>query len=221
MDFSILSKSIKKSVEIFMRSPINFIAAAIITIIGSITVILAPPLNYGLIYMATKASRGDNPEIGDVFFALRSLNRFIRSWIYYLVLALITFLTAIVLTVIGFFSMYIMSKSSIWGLIAYLIIFILTILVFLVFTALFYGETIYVLDPSKSAIDAMKMSFVIAKENIVLTILAILITIILNIIGSMFLGILVLVTLPICTIFTIYVVKNLEPAVKDLADNID
>ena len=71
------------------------------------------------------------------------------------------------------------------------------------------------MTPSEGVVYAFKESFNIAKDNLVITIIACIVQYVLIFIGSILLGIGLLVTAPIALIFIAYVLKELKPDLKD------
>ncbi|MDY0266205.1 MAG: hypothetical protein RBQ94_00930 [Methanimicrococcus sp.] len=233
MDFDTITSSLKKGWEVFKDNAVAYVVGMIIIalIVGIVSVVasvlgvaaiipaitsgsftglglsfvvlfiaalvlfvLVSPLAFGVTYMGIKGSRGDKVEINDVFYAFRSKNLIIRSLIYVLVFGLIA------------------SILSLIPILGQLILIIVEIL-------LFYTAYIYVMTPSENIVYALKESFNVVKENLLITIIAFIVNIVLIMIGMILLGIGVLITAPIAMIFAITLLKELKPDLKDNSDN--
>lgn len=153
-----IEKILKDSWEIFQKNMVAYIIGALIAIFGSIIVITSPPLFYGLTYMAAKGARGETVEIADVFAGFKA-DKFIQSWILFLVLGIPIFIGFLLLIIPG-------------------------IIISIAFSILFlYALPLMVLKDA-SAIDALKESMEMAKADLQDTIILVVIFMILNAIGS-------------------------------------
>ncbi len=91
-----------KSFDVFKGNYVAFIVGSIIAVLGSIFIITAPPLVFGVFHMANKAIKGNRVEIADVF---KGFDYFITSWVM-AVVALVAITFGLVLLVIpGIFLM--------------------------------------------------------------------------------------------------------------------
>ena len=226
MDFDVITNSLKKGFDVWKDNLVAYIVAMIlIAIIGAVLfgiasvggafglvaaaaagsyagmglsfaamgvalllcLLIVGPLAYGLYFMAIKGTRGEKVKIGDVFYAFKSVSTYIRVLIFFIVYGLLMALFSII---------------PIIGSIIFMILFI-------------YTAYIYIMTPSEGIIYALKESFNVAKDNIVMTIVAVLVYYVLIFIGSLLFGIGLLVTAPIAWIFVAYVLKELKPGIKD------
>lgn len=69
---------VREGFAVFKVSWLSFILASVVVTIGSIFIITAPPLFFGLYHMSLKAQRGESVEVFDV---LKGFNYFVTSWI--------------------------------------------------------------------------------------------------------------------------------------------
>lgn len=155
-----------------------------------INVLVVGPLGYGFVYMGIKGARGDKVEIKDIFYAFKSLSGYIRSLIYIIIVGLIT---------------------GILGMIPFIGWLLSIIVAFL----LVYAMYIYIMTPSENIVYAIQESFNLVKDNLVETLVAYIVYMILIIIGAILLGIGLLVTAPMAMIFMVYIMKSLNPNIRD------
>lgn len=175
-----IEKLLKDSWEIFQKNIVAFIVAtlivmipsilaSIIPIVGLILFILLPALAYGLTSMAIKATKGETVEISDISVALKDNNKFIQSFILAIVGGILVVIGLILLIIPG-----------------------------LVLAVLFTYSMILLVIREYGAIDALKESVEIVKNNVGETILIVVIVAVLNIIG----GIIHISVIPIGTLLT-------------------
>ncbi|WNY24232.1 hypothetical protein MmiHf6_15620 [Methanimicrococcus hongohii] len=209
MDFNVITSGLKNSWNTFVSNIVAYIVGFLIMAIGSILIVTIAPLVYGMTYMVLKGVRGEKVEIKDIFYGFKSLNVIIRSWIGLIGIALVPIIIVIIeFVVVGALT----AVSPTAGVLAGLVFLLIVILVEIF---LFFAFYIYVMVPSENIIYAIKESAAIGKSNIILVILAIIISGILGFIGGLLFGIGVLITGPIATLFGAYVLKELAPGISD------
>ena len=202
MDFDVISKSLKKAVDVFVANVVAYIVGFLITMIGSCLIVTMAPLMFSLYRMAIKGSRGEKVEIKDIFYGFSSGSIFIRSWIGFL-----GFMAPFIVIMVAYAIISAILAAIKLGFIAIFLYFVVLIIFFVLMIFLYFTMFIYVMTPSQNIIFALKESFGISKSNIVMTILTIII--------AGFCGIL-FVTAPLGYIFAVYMLKDsLAPGIKD------
>ena len=192
MTFDVLHP-LKKASDVFIANVVAYFIGVIIAVLGSLCLITIAPFGYGLYYMAVKGTHGEKVEIKDVFHGFSS-GMFVRSWVGLIGFSLIFFIVIF----LGLISRF-LEMSILFSFLSLIICFIL--LIFLFFTLY-----IYVMSPSEDILYALKESIRISKSNIIATILTMLV-------NAVFLAL--FVTAPIGLLFAVYVLKEIEPSIKD------
>jgi hypothetical protein len=209
MDFDLITTSLKKGWEAFTGNVVAFIVGLLIAVVGSIFIVTSAPLWYSFYYMAVKASRGEKLEIKDILYGFSSVAMFIRAWIYFIAVIILIIIVSIIAGIITALLTFIHVSLALVGTVISLILGIILGL------ALFYSLYIYIMTPSQNVIYAIKEGFGVFKENISMTIIACIVYYILFAIGSILLGVGLLITIPIATVFVVDVLKGLRPALQD------
>ncbi|MDV0445345.1 hypothetical protein MmiAt1_09190 [Methanimicrococcus sp. At1] len=202
MDFDVITSSLKKGWDAFIGNIVAYIVGLIIMIIGSILIVTAAPLMYGMYYMVLKGLRGEKVEIKDIFYGFSSVSMFIRSWIGFIVYILIIVIIGFILGFIGGAISAATGSAAVASLMSLLIL----IITYIIEIFVYYSLYIYVMTPSENIIYAMKESIGVGKSNI----LTVLITIILASIISI-----LVITAPLGMLFAASVLKELNPGLKD------
>ena len=171
LDYEIL---LKNSWNIVKENIVTFIVGLLIVALGSILIVTIAPLAYGFMFMALKAVRGEIPEVGDVFEGFKKDN-FIRSWTYMIVVFV---------------------ASMIIGQIPY----ISSILSLLLSLLLMYTMPLLVIK-GYGGIDGITGSVEMVQAVPVESIIIFVIMYVLIFIGMLLLGVGVLITAPIATVF--------------------
>lgn len=161
---------------------VTYIIATLVAFIGMIFIVTIAPLYYGLVHIAVKGARSQPVEVNDVFEGFRNGN-FIRSWIYMLIYIVVI---------------------AIAGQIA-------SILATIVGIVFIFGMPLLVIK-GYSGIDAIKGTFELVQAYPVETIVLYVIMIVLYIIGSIPLGLGLLITVPLFQIALAKATMELEGA---------
>ncbi len=166
--------SLKNSWNVVKENIVTFAVALLITVIGSILIVTLAPLVYGFTSMAIKAARGERIEINDVFVGFNK-DDFIRSWTFMLVYLIVAGILGQIASILS-------------TIVAILVMFTMPLLVI----------------KGYGGIDGITESIEIVKTAPVESIVVYVIMLVLNMIGAILLGIGLLVTAPISTVFLAY-----------------
>lgn len=162
---------LKNSWNVVKNNLVTFIVGLLIAALGSILIVTIAPLAYGFTSMAVKGARGEQIEISDVFVGFNK-DDFIRSWTFMLIYIVIAAILGEIASIL----------STIVGI---LFMFTMPLLVI----------------KGYGGIEGITGSIEIIKTVPVESIIVYVIMLVLNMIGALLLGVGLLVTVPISTVF--------------------
>lgn len=160
---------IKQGFETFKNNVIAYMLGTLIAMLGSMLIVTAPPLIFGLYFMAVKGSQGHKVEVVDVF---NGFNYFIKSWTFYIII--------LMLAGLGFAPGFVLILLSQKIRLIHVLVFFLGFIWIIIWNLLLVYAKPIIIAQDKDVIESIKISISYVKKKSGFTIRVLLIGGIIN-----------------------------------------